>query len=34
MTMIEVLTADMAEEYLATMTIDGWRAALAAGAPA
>lgn len=32
--MIEVLTADMAEEYLATMTIAGWRSALAAGAPA
>jgi hypothetical protein len=34
MTMVEVLTDDMAEEYLATMTIKGWRTALAAGAPA
>jgi hypothetical protein len=32
--MIEVLTEDMAAEYRATMTVEGWRAALAAGAPA
>lgn len=29
--MVEVLTAEMQAEYLATMTPDGWRAALAAG---
>jgi hypothetical protein len=29
--MIEVLTAEMQAEYLATMTQDGWRGALAAG---
>jgi hypothetical protein len=33
MVMIEVLTDDMAAEYLATMTVAGWRSALAAGAP-
>lgn len=33
-TLVEVLTADMVDEYLATMTIAGWRAALAASAPA
>lgn len=33
-TMIEVLTTDMQAEYLASMTIDGWRAMLAAGASA
>lgn len=32
--MIEVLTAPMQAEYLATMTPAGWRAALAAGPPA
>jgi hypothetical protein len=32
--MIEVLTAEMADEYLSTMTVEGWRSALAAGAPA
>jgi hypothetical protein len=32
--MIEVLTPEMQAEYLAGMTIDGWKQALAAGAPA
>jgi hypothetical protein len=32
--MVEVLTAEMQAEYLATMTPAGWRATLAAGAPA
>jgi len=31
--MIEVLTPEMQAEYLAAMTPDGWRAALAAGPP-
>lgn len=31
--MMEILTADMQAEYLASITIDNWRAALAAGAP-
>lgn len=31
--MVEVLTAEMQAEYLATLTPDGWRAALAAGPP-
>lgn len=33
-TMMEFLTADMAAEYLDTMKPEGWRKALAAGAPA
>ncbi|PZQ62257.1 MAG: hypothetical protein DI570_11575 [Phenylobacterium zucineum] len=32
--MIEVLTGEMQAQYLATMTPDGWRAALAAGSAA
>lgn len=31
--MMEVLTPEMQAEYLATATIDGWRAMMAAGAP-
>jgi hypothetical protein len=33
-TMMELLTGDMAEEYLGTMTPANWREALAAGPPA
>jgi hypothetical protein len=33
-TMLELLTAEMQAEYLATMTPEGWRGALAAGPPA
>lgn len=33
MILIEVLTAEMQAEYLDTLTIDNWRAMLAAGAP-
>lgn len=32
-TMLELLTADMQAEYLATMTPEGWRAMLASGPP-
>lgn len=32
--MVEVLTAEMQDEYRATMTVGNWQAVLAAGAPA